>query len=278
MIKKYLLVTLSIGLTLSFFSGNVKASVSNPIEISAAKSLQWDRKNKIYIANKNVIVKQGLMKIESDKLIAHYAEVNGITDILNLEASLNVVITSPPYVAYGDKATYDVKSGNAVLMGQKIVVLTGKDIMKADKKIEFFNSQNKLVATGNPIVNHAGDTIKAKTMTAYFKKDKSGKLQAEKIIAVGNVIIKTIKELVTGDRGVYNVLRQTAVLTGHVKINQGKNHLEGNKANVNLITGHSELLGDEKSKIKTRVKGVFYPASNDSNKSKEDKKEKEKSE
>ena len=175
-------------------AAKAEVSAANPVEISAAKSLEWDRVNKTYTAAQDVVVKQGEMKIESGNLVAHYSDKSGTADITTIEASNNVVITSPPYVAYGDKAVYNVESGNALLTGKKLTVLTDNDVMTADDKVEFFRNERKLVASGNPLIKHELDTISARVMTAYFKAGLNGKLEAEKITAEGGVVIKTVKE------------------------------------------------------------------------------------
>ena len=235
-----------------------KASVI-PVEISAEKSLEWNRKNKTYTASKNVVITQGDIKIESDILTARYGGEETVTDISTIEAKDNVVITLPPYVANGDSAVYNVKTGNAILTGKNLTVTTNSDVMTADNKIEFFSKENKLVAIGNPKVKHELDVITARTMAAYFKKNKNGKMVADKIIAQGRVKITTPKEIVTGQKAVYNPLTKKVILTGGVKIKQGENWLEGTSAIVDMASGISQLLGNDKSKSDGRVKGVFYP-------------------
>ncbi|MCE9507262.1 MAG: hypothetical protein K8R48_02960 [Alphaproteobacteria bacterium] len=236
------------------------ADTAAPVEISAAGSLEWNRKDKTYTARDNVIVTQGLSRIQSDRLIARYTGDNGATALSSLEADNHVTIQSPPYTAYGDRAIYNVKTGNAVLTGKELKITTDADLMTAQDKIEFFGAEQRLDATGKATATHDSSTVTADVLSAYFDKDAAGRMGLRKITARGSVVIKTAKETVTGDEGVYDVVTQKAVLTGKVLIRQGQNWLEGTSAHVDMTTGISQLLGSGNPETEGRVKGVFYPS------------------
>ena len=81
-------------LTLMFvlLNGAATAQTSQPVEISAAKSLEWNLKEKTYTARENVVVVQGATRLESDILTARYSEDKGAADITEMEATGNVTI------------------------------------------------------------------------------------------------------------------------------------------------------------------------------------------
>jgi lipopolysaccharide export system protein LptA len=250
-------------LPLIFLSGLAAANMPGkaaPVEISAAKSLEWSRKDKTYTAREKVIVTQGSSRIQSDILVARYTDDNGATGFSTLEANGRVTIQSPPYAAYGDHAVYDVKTGNALLTGKELKLTTAADLMTAQDKIEFFSAEQRLTATGKATATHGSYTVTADILGAYFDKDASGKMALKKITAHGHVFIKTDRETVTGDEGVYDVVTQKAVLTGKVLIRQEQNWLEGTSANIDMTTGISQLLGSGNPETEGRVKGVFYPS------------------
>jgi len=240
------------------FAGGT-ATASRPVEISAARSLEWNRKEKTYTAREKVIVVQGAARIQSDILTARYTDDAGATDFSTLEASQHVIIQSPPYTATGDRAVYNVKTGNATLTGHAMKVTTGEDRMTALDKIEFFGAEDRLTATGKATVTRGPDIMTADVLNVYFGRDATGKMTAEKATAAGNVIIKTARETITGDEGVYDILAQKSVLSGKVRIRQGENWLEGTTANIDMTTGISQLLGGGNAGTEGRVKGVFYP-------------------
>lgn len=257
--KKTFLI-LAFTLLSSAASAEVISNTAQPVEISAAKSLEWNRKEKTYTAREKVKVVQGAILMQSDLLTARYTDENGMTNISTLEAKNNITIQSPPYTAYGDTAVYDVRTGKATMTGKDLKITTDADMLTAKDKIEFFGTENRLVASGNATATRGGDTVTADVLSAHFDKDAAGKMGLEKITATGNVTIKTEKETLTGDQGVYNVPAQKAVLTGKVRISQGKNWLEGTRADVDMATGISQLLSNGKANSESRVKGVFYPS------------------
>ena len=233
---------------------------SQSVEISAAGSLEWDKKAQKYSVHKDVIVTQSDITIKCDILNAHYKDTKNLADITVLEADKNVIISSPPYTAFGDKATYDVVSGKAVLMGDTVSITTENDVMTTQDRIEFLRDKKKVIAFGRPIIKHQLDTITADVMAAYFKEDKKGKMVSDKMVADGNVKIETKDEVITGNRLVFNSQTRQAVMTGDVLVKKGDNHIKGVKAVVDMNTGISQLLGNSTSKDGSgRVKGVFFP-------------------
>jgi lipopolysaccharide export system protein LptA len=234
-------------------------SSSEPVTISAAKSLEWDRKAKTYTARQDVIAAQGAVNIHSDILTAHYNDEHGASDVTTLEANGRVTINSPPYTAYGDHAVYDVKTGNAVLTGNNLRIVSADSTLTARDKILFNGSENKMTAIGDPKAVKGDNTLTADNLSAVFSKDETGKMSANKIIAKGHVVIVTPTETATGDDGVYDVPTQKAVLTGKVGLQQDKNWLEGTRADVDMATGISRLSGAGNTATEGRVTGTFYP-------------------
>lgn len=230
-----------------------------PVEISAARSLEWNRRAKTYTARQNAVAKQGNFQISSDTITARYHDNQGATHIYQMEASNNVVILSPPYTAYGDKAVYDVAEDRATLTGQDLRIVTDTEKLTAKEKVEFFSKENRMVASGGATAERGTDSLKAEKMDAFFAKNADGQLKVDRITAEGGVTIKTEKETVTGDRGDYNIGTKKAVLTGRVKIYQGASWLEGTRAEIDLKTGISQLFAEGNAETEGRVKGVFYP-------------------
>ncbi len=260
--KKLLLIPAFLFICSNAFADPAAIGTSaQPVEISAAKSLEWNRKEKTYTARQNVVVKQGAARMQSDLLTAHYNDDSGMTNISTLNATGNIIISSPPYTAYGDTAVYNVKTGNATLTGKDLRITTDADLLTARDKIEFFSAENRMEASGDATATHGDDTLTADTLEAYFGKDATtGKMAINKITSHGHITIKTIKETVTGDDGVYDIPTQKAVLRGKVRITQGRNWLEGTRADIDMATGISQLLGSGDAENGNRVKGVFYPS------------------
>lgn len=231
-----------------------------PVEISALQSLEWNRKDKTYTARKDAIAKQGDFEVRSDTLTARYSEDSGAADITQLEALGNVVISSPPYRAFGDKAVYDIARQEAVLTGKALKITTPEETLTAQDSVVFQARDNRLTATGNATAQHGTDRLSADKLTAFFTQGQDGETTLKRIEADGHVIVKTQKETASGDRGLYDVAAGQAVLTGKVFVYQGENRLEGTRATVDLKTGISQLFASDAA-ADGRVKGIFYPKS-----------------
>lgn len=240
-------------------AADLPAGSNAPVEISAKKTLEWNRKDKTYIAREDAIAKQGTFEVHSETLTARYEDGNGTTDIKTLEADTHVTILSPPYTARGEHAVYTVATGNAVLTGGTLEISTPTDKLTAKDKIAFYGTENRLDAIGKATATRGTDKLDADLLTAYFAQGADGQMTLQKIVATGNVVITTAKEKVYGDKGVYDIPAQQADLTGNVKVYQGENMLEGTRAKVDLTTGISKLFADDNPSTEGRVKGIFYP-------------------
>lgn len=234
-----------------------------PVEISAAQSLEWNRKNKTYTARKDALAKQGDMQVKSDTMTAHYDDVKGATEITKLVADGHVEISSPPYTAYGARAEYDVTDQTAILTGDNLRMVTPDEVLTAQEKIEFDAAKNKLSAIGKAIAKRGTDSLTSDRLDAYFMKNAQGKTVLQRITADSAVTIKTARETVTGSKGVYDAASGKASLTGNVRIHQGENWITGERAEVNLKTGISQLFAPTKNtenpEEPPRVRGVFFP-------------------
>jgi lipopolysaccharide export system protein LptA len=83
--------------------------------------------------------------------------------------------------------------------------------------------------------------------------DMAGKLQ--RVEAFNNVSVRTVTDIVTGDRGVYVPDTDIAHIGGHVRITRGANQVNGSEAVVNMKTGIATLLAGNSG----RVSGLIVP-------------------
>jgi len=252
------------------------ANSGQPIEITATETVEWLRNEKQYVARKDVIVKQGAMEIHSDLLTADYREgAESSMEIWQLTAEGNVKILDETTTAYGDHGVYDVTKGVAVLTGKDLKLVSPDQTVTATERMEYHANDRLAKAIGNATVVRAKDTLKANTLTAYFKDETvaapaaqtakpansplGGGGNIDRLEADGNVVIKTPTETIYGSKAVYRADTNTANITGKVRLERGENVLEGNRAEVNLTTNVSKMFGSEKEG--GRVRGVFFPGS-----------------
>lgn len=237
---------------------------SEPLEISADKTLEWHRNDKRYIAKGKAVAQQGDTTITAETLTADYREANGKDmDIYRLTAEQDVTITSGINIAYGNHAVYDVDSGMATLTGGDLRMTSPEQTVTATDKFEYDVNGGRLSAMGNAKLVRGEDVLEAPTMSAFFaaqSADEQKSRKLERMEATGGIKITTPTEILTGDRGDYDAATNVATVTGNVKITRGQNILEGEKATVNLTTNVSTLTGNTVQKGSDgRVRGVFYP-------------------
>lgn len=74
--------------------------------------------------------------------------------------------------------------------------------------------------------------------------------------ASGNVYFVTTDQNARGDRAVYNIADDEVVVTGDVILTQGRNVLTGNRVVYNTRTQDARISGGGAN---GRIQGVFYP-------------------
>jgi len=210
----------------------------------------------ICVASGNARAARGELELMADMLTAHYRDApDGSSEIYKITASGNVRLISPNETAQGDRGAYDVDNGIVVLLGEDLRFTTPRDVITARDSLEYYELKQMAVARGEAKAARDDRRISADVLAAHFQPDQEEKLQLARIEAYGNVLVKTAKEFARGDRGTYFVEKELATLQGAVKITRGENQLNGDYAEVNLVTGVSRLLSDS-----SRVKGRIQPS------------------
>jgi lipopolysaccharide export system protein LptA len=236
-----------------------------PLEITARDTLEWRRGENLFVAKGEALAKQGDVSIAAETLTANYREdANNKMEIRHMTAQGNVTINSRDNSVYGQQADYDLDKGMAVMTGSNLRAVSPDQVVTARDNFEYWVTDGRLVANGAAKVVRKSpqgktDTLEADKIIAVLKNDAKGQKALNSLEAIGNVVITTATETVTGARGLYRADTNTAEMTGGVTIKRGPNILEGDKATVDLNTNTSRMYGSETSG--GRVRGVFYPGS-----------------
>ena len=244
-----------------------------PFEVDAQQGIEWHQSDYAFVARGNAVARQGDLQVRADELIARYREVDGATQIYRVEAIGAVNIVSRTERVVGDRGVYDLDEAVAVVTGSDLRMTTPTDLITARESLEYWESRNIAVARGAASVSREDRTLRAETLTATLtptqtpnqNQDQEGALRVTRVDAFDNVNITTASEFIRGDKGVYDVDRDIAVLEGSVKITRGENQLNGDRAEVNLKTGVSRLISLSKSGQSGRVRGLLIPESAEEN-------------
>lgn len=234
-----------------------------PLEITADESLEWHRNENFFQAKKNVKAVQGQTTLNAALLTAKYREgKNGSMEIYAIEADGSVRIDSAENKAYGDKATYDIDKGYAVMTGKNLKLVSPDQTVTARDRFEYWVSEGKLTAIGNAVAIRAEDRLEASKIVAFFEEDAKGQRSLKRLEAHENVVITTPTEVLKGDKAVYTADTNEAELLGNVTIMRDPNILQGERAVVDLNTNISRIFGGNTGKSGGgRVRGVFFPGS-----------------
>jgi lipopolysaccharide export system protein LptA len=232
-----------------------------PLEITADEGIEWRRDERVYIASGNARASRGDFSVQANQLIAHYRDNGrGGNEIWKLEARANVRFVSSDQTIQGDHAVYDVDKGLLLVTGKDLRAVTPKETVTAEQSFEYWKDREVVVARGNATATSEDRTVRADTLTGYFRKDVNGQYSLFQVEATGNVQIRSPEDYASGDKAVYSLDRQIATLTGDVKITRGDAQLQGQYAEVNLKTHVSRILGGVTGTSTSRVHTLIIPS------------------
>lgn len=203
---------------------------------------------------------------------------NGGNEVYRLEAHGHVRILTQTDEADGDDAVYDIDQAVLVMTGKNLKLTTPQDVLTARDTIEYWSQLHMGVGRGNAVVvtsdahRLAGDVLVAYTTQDSDPKPAapatpapggkpgsgdpladSGKLK--RVDAFGNVEVRTLVDIVRGDRGIYIPATGIARVVGHVRITHGSNQVNGPAADINMKTGIARI----NAAAGTRVQGLIVP-------------------
>lgn len=226
------------------------------LDITADESLEWHEKNSVYIARGNAIAKRGDMQVRADVLRAfNRKKPDGSSEVYRLVAAGKVEITTKTAKVHGDKGEYDIDEKKATLTGQDLRFESGDDVVTATEAFEYLESESKVIARGKTRAIREGRQVDADEMIAYLAPNKTGGQDIEKLEARGNVKIVTKEDAVSCQAAMYNLAKNTATLSGNVRITRGANQLRGDKVEANFKTGQSRLINTGTGRVSALIIG-----------------------
>jgi len=232
----------------------------SPIEIEAESGIEWQRKEKLYIARGNATAKRGDMTVRADTLTAHYRDkAAGGSEIWQIDADGHVLLQQPDRTVTGEHAIYNLDTRVLKVTGGNLGVDTGKEKLTADDSLEYQDGPQIAIARGNAKVVQTDRQVRADTMTGHFERQTDGSRKLVRMEAEGHVEVKTKDTYATSNKGDYDLTAEIMTLSGNVKVTNGGNQFNGEYAEVNTKTGVSRLLGAPSGTGK--VKSLIMPSS-----------------
>ncbi len=257
--------------SLAFILTLISMAHAEDIHLTADERVEWYRSEQKMVAIGNAVATKQDMNVRADEMTAFYEQTSGQsgTNIKDVHAIGNIIMTSPSAKAYGDTLDYDLRTDKMILRGKpfaKIITTDNKTITATDN-ITYYPSQNKAIALGDVVAKDQDSTIYSNKMVSYFTKNDQGQSSLEKVeIYSDNKQVKIVNKqaVVTGEWGVYLPQINKVRLYNNVVINQDGNILHGDYAETDLKTSISRVLSNKKNG--KRVSGVFIEKDKDEKK------------
>ena len=245
--KSYYLVIILIFFSLKISESQQLTNFDNsdgPIEIFADDGIEWHKNKSKYVALGNAKALSGSLSLESDKIEAFYKENDSSNmNITEVRAKKNVVVQDEKMkITGGEYAEYKILKDYFIINGNNITLTSEKNILKSNKKLEYWRSKNIAIATGKAEAKKDNEFVVLADKLVWYLQERNQKTTVKKLLGFNNVSIKTNNEVAFGDKAIYNNDTEICKLFGNVKLQRGESFLIGEYAEVDLRSGISKLL------------------------------------
>src|SRR5690606_7549712 len=212
-----------------------------PLEITAEEGIEWQRDEQLYLARGNAVAKRDDLTVRADVLAAHYRRMDdGKERIVRVEAIGNLRVETPNETVTGDRAIYYVDERVLRITGDDLRLQTQEEEVTASESLEYFERAEGgplAVARGDAVLRRLaeGEQVEGDVISARFAPDGGpSRTTLQQVEAEGHVRVIGDNIFASGERGVYHVAEQKAVLDGDVKVTRGDNQLNGGRAEIDL--------------------------------------------
>ncbi len=249
-IKKYFRLNVILIFLFSIFVGfaNAENILSETIEITADKNMEWDQSENKILAYGGAYVKSNNFLLKADKITGFYEGNIGEGNIKSLNADINANFTSENTTIKAEQINYDFIEDLVKVKGNNIFMTFKEGSINADKNLTFNNREQKILVYGNVKIKikTKGD-IKAQTV--LINTDTTGNilnLNASKDV---EIFLKKFKQNVIADEAKFDIQNSEISFLGNVILRQGKSFLKGDKAFIDLKNGISKISSYEKNTV-----------------------------
>lgn len=111
----------------------------------------------------------------------------------------------------------------------------------AADRIELQDRENRVILSGNVVIEQAGLTVRSARTLVNF--EDTGSLSIQRITATGGVEVTRGDERASGDNAIYDFNRRIITLAGNVALRRGGDTLNGGRLVIDLNSGISSVDG-----------------------------------
>lgn len=111
----------------------------------------------------------------------------------------------------------------------------------AADRIELQDRENRVILSGNVVIEQAGLTVRSARTLVNFTD--TGSLSIQRITATGGVEVTRGDERASGDNAIYDFNRRIITMAGNVRLRRGSDTLNGGRLVIDLESGLSSVDG-----------------------------------
>lgn len=180
-------------------------------------------------------------------------------------------VTGLALAAAASEPAFAQRSGSPVLPGGN----SRAPIQIDAAKLEYFDTEQRLVYSGGVLARQGEATLKATALTIFFTKEEEGKgskpanaanaasalggdSQVRRMEAAGPVTITNKTQVGTGGRGVYDRIENKVYLIGNPVLTEGPHIVRGNEQSqliYDLTSGRAQIVGGRVQSLITPSQG-----------------------
>jgi len=136
----------------------------------------------------------------------------------------------------------------------------GSPVNIESDELEINEKKGTAIFTGRVEANQDKFRLSSASLEVFYNSNKEkGPTKVTQMEALGNVVIITKAQKITGSKAFFDMLKDTVTVTGDVVVTQGQNVIRGQKLLVDQKTGKTRFLSSSSSSS-GRVRGLFLPS------------------
>ena len=227
------------------------------VEVTAEDRLEWREEEGRFLAVGKAQATRDDLTVQADELSAYQTQgTSNAQEIEKLVARGHVVVTKGNVRIAGGMGHYHVKNNLAIITGGPLTLTQDNLTLKATQRLEYDGPNKKAYAFGDVVAVDGDKRVTADQLVANLRPNAKGQDEIYQIIAHNNVTVTTQEDIARGQKLVFDMGRNIAILSGNVQITRAGSQFSGEVAEVDFAKGQSRLLPSGRG---SRVRALLFP-------------------
>lgn len=222
---------------------------NKPVHIDARHGITCEEEKKKCSVTNGVRVNQGDLFLNAESLTAYFLESGQASGLKQIRAQGHVVLKtqgSQSKEITADEVIADLVEKTLTLKGSTVEIRDEDLHLQCHEWVHYAQEKQRLEARGNVVLIRDHYILKGDRIVGYFTPNHQGQQRLSKVEVPTRCIISTPREYIEADRGVYDMVHQSLLLEGNVRITRESGQLRGDSVEVDLISGTSTVKSKKK--------------------------------